>query len=246
MNPMGNKSFEKFVRSSANKMGLDVTRYRPSRTDVGRLATMLAHHDVECVLDIGANTGQFAKALRAANYARRIVSFEPLSSAHRELSAAAEHDELWTVADRVAVGDVEGEIEMHIAGNSVSSSALDMLDSHVAAAPDSSYVGAESAAVNTLDTLVARYDDVTGRMFLKIDTQGYESKVLDGAAATLQAAIGVQLELSMVPLYEHQALYGELVERMRSLGFTVWAIWPALFDPESGRMIQADATFFRS
>jgi hypothetical protein len=49
----------------------------------------------------------------------------------------------------------------------------------------------------------------------------------------------------MVPLYRQQALYGELVERMRGLGFTVWAIWPALFDPDSGRMIQADATFFR-
>ena len=242
---MGTESFEKFVRSSANRLGLDITRYRPDRTDVGRLAAMLAYHQVKCVLDIGANTGQFATALRAANYERRIISFEPLSSAHRELSVAAEQDEQWTVADRVAVGDHSGEVEIHIAGNSVSSSALDMLDSHVAAAPESSYVGSESVATDTLDTLVAQNDDAMGRMFLKIDTQGYESKVLDGATATLQAAIGVQLELSMVPLYQQQALYDDLIERVRSLGFAIWAIWPALFDPDSGRMLQADATFFR-
>lgn len=242
---MSNESFEKFVRSSANKLGLDITRYRPATTDVGRLAAMLAHHDIDCVLDIGANTGQFASALRKAGYNRRIVSFEPLSSAHVELSEAARRDDLWTVAARVAVGDRAEEIEIHIARNSVSSSVLDMLDSHLSAAPASGYVGSERVEMNTLDALLLEYGQTAARAFMKIDTQGFEWQVLDGAAATLRKAIGVQLEVSLVPLYEQQDLFDVLAERMRSLGFTLWAIWPALFDPQSGRMIQADATFFR-
>ena len=243
---MANEKLEKFVRESANKMGLDITRYRPERTDVGRLATMLAHHSVDCVLDVGANTGQFAQALRSADYARRIISFEPLSDAHRALTQAAAGDANWQIAPRSVVGDRAGETEIHVAGNSVSSSVLDMLDSHVAAAPESDYVGTEKVSMSTLDALLAEMQVEASRCFVKIDTQGYEAQVLDGAAATLRSAIGVQLEMSLVPLYDHQALYDELTERVRGLGFSVWAIWPALFDPASGRMVQADVTFFRS
>jgi FkbM family methyltransferase len=243
---VANEKLEKFVRESANKVGLDITRYRPERTDVGRLATMLAHHKVDCVLDIGANIGQFAQALRNADYSQRIISFEPLSDANRALTQAAAGDANWEVAPRCVVGDRSGETEIHIAGNSVSSSVLAMLDSHVAAAPESDYVGTEQVPMNTLDALLAEMQVDTGRCFLKIDTQGYESQVLDGAGGTLRTAIGVQLEMSLMPLYEHQALYDELVERVRGLGFGIWAIWPALFDPTSGRMVQADVTFFRN
>lgn len=242
---MSNEKLESLVRDAANRLGLDITRYRPERTDEGRLTTMLAHHKIDCVLDVGANTGQFAGALRKAGFRGKIVSFEPLSAAHSQLREAAADDPGWEVAPRVAVGDSAGEIEIHIAGNSVSSSVLGMLDSHRAAAPSSAYVGAERTAVQTLDELVAARLDPDSRVFIKIDTQGYESQVLDGATTTLSRARGVQLELSLLPLYEGQALYDELLDRVRNLGFEIWSIWPALYDPESGRMVQADATLFR-
>ncbi|MGI9220529.1 MAG: FkbM family methyltransferase [Woeseiaceae bacterium] len=242
---MANEKLEKFVRDTANSLGLDITRYRPERTEVGRLTSMLNHHEVNCVLDIGANSGQFATALRKTGYKRRIISFEPLSAAYAALIQASSPDVLWDVAPRVAVGDSAGEIDIHIAGNSVSSSLLKMLDSHVAAAPTSAYIGTERTDVRTLDDLAAQLVAADARSFLKIDTQGYEAQVLNGASETLNKVLGVQLELSLVPLYEQQVMYDELVERIRALGFEIWAIWPALFDPGTGRMVQADATFFR-
>jgi len=238
-------NFEHLIRRGANKLGLDVTRYRPAASETGRLSAMLAHHKVNLVFDIGANTGQFASSLRRSGYVGKIVSFEPLSSAHAELLRSSQRDELWEVAPRVAIGDHEGEVDIHIAGNSVSSSILGMLDSHVDAAPTSHYVGNESVPMATMDTQASRYCDADTRSFMKIDTQGYEPQVLDGAQETLGKVMGVQLELSLVPLYEHQKLFDDLVDRVRSLGFSIWALWPALFDPDSGRMVQADATFFR-
>jgi FkbM family methyltransferase len=242
---MSNDALEKLIRRAANSLGLDITRYRPATTETGRLATMLQYQRVSCVLDIGANVGQFASGLRQAGYDKRIVSFEPLSSAHDALVKAAGSDKLWEVNSRVAVGDRKGELLMHIAGNSVSSSALEMLDSHVGAAPASTYVGSETVKMDTLDDLAGAYITASDRVFIKIDTQGFEAQVLDGAPHTLEHAAGVQLEVSLVPLYAGQVLYDALLERIHDLGFSTWAIWPALFAPDSGRMLQADITCFR-
>jgi FkbM family methyltransferase len=161
------------------------------------------------------------------------------------LLRASESDARWEIAPRAAIGDHEGEVEMHIAGNSVSSSALGMLDSHAKAAPDSAYVGNERVRLAPLDTMARAYLQPETVSFLKIDTQGYEDRVLDGASELLGTICGLQLELSFVPLYEGQQLFDGLVERLRGLGFSIWAIWPGFYDPDTGRMLQVDATFFR-
>lgn len=242
---MSTSSLEYLIRQTANRLGIDIRRHRPERSDIGRLSFMLANQDINLVLDVGANTGQFAKSLRRAGYTKRLISFEPLSTAHRQLLQASRNDPQWEIAPRAAIGDHEGEIEMHIAGNSVSSSVLDMLDSHAAAAPDSAYVGTERALLSRLDTIASNYLKPGTIPFLKIDTQGYEDRVLDGATALLLKARGLHMELSLVPLYEGQKLFDDLVQRLKALGFSIWAIWPGFCDPCSGRMLQVDVTFFR-
>lgn len=238
-------SFESLIRQTANRLGIDIRRHRPETSDMGRLSLMLADQKIDLVFDVGANTGQFAKSLRKAGYTQQMVSFEPLSIAHVQLLNASRNDSKWDIAPRAAIGDRDGEIEIHIAGNSVSSSALQMLDSHTVAAPGSAYIGSESVPLSQLDTVACDYLKSGTRPFVKIDTQGYEDRVLDGATELLQKARGLQLELSFVPLYEGQKLFDDLVERLRTLGFSIWAIWPGFCDPHTGRMLQVDATFFR-
>lgn len=206
---------------------------------------MLAKHGVNVVLDVGANTGQFAQSLRAAGYRRKLVSFEPLSSAHSSLAKTSKSDPHWEIAPRVAIGGHDGEIDIHISGNSVSSSILEMLDSHSSAAYGSAYTDSERVSLATLDSVARNYLTAEAVPFLKIDTQGYEDRVLDGAKELLDRVSGLQVELSFVPLYEGQQLFDALVERLRALGFSIWAIWPGFCDPHSGRMLQVDVTFFR-
>jgi FkbM family methyltransferase len=98
---------------------------------------------IRIVLDVGANTGQFAKELRLHGYHETIISFEPLSEAHAKLEVAAHSDPLWKIAPRCAVGAKTGSVQINIAANSFSSSLLPMLDSHRDAAPGSRYVGSE-------------------------------------------------------------------------------------------------------
>lgn len=238
-------SLELLIRRTANRCGIDITRHRPQASEAGRLAAMLRHHGVNLVLDVGANVGQFAQGLRRSGYPGQLVSFEPLRQAHDQLVATAEGDPKWRVAPRVAIGDHEGEIEINVSANSVSSSILNMLDTHAGAAPASKYVASERVRLATLDTIV-RGEITAGVVpFLKIDTQGYEDRVLNGAHEVLTSAQGVQLELSFLPLYEGQELFDPLMQRLRSLGFSVWGIWPGFCDPTNGRMLQVDAVFFR-
>lgn len=239
-------SLERALQRIMRSAGLDLRRHRPEASEAGRLKTMLAHHGVDLVLDVGANAGQFAQALRGAGYEGRLVSFEPLSTAHAQLLRASQGVARWQVAPRVAIGAHEGEIEMHIAANSVSSSPLSMLDSHANAAPDSVYVSTERVRLSRLDTAARSYLQSETVPFLKIDTQGYEDKVLDGASGLLGRVSGLQLELSFVPLYEGQQLFDPLVDRLRALGFSIWGVWPGFCDPHSGRMLQVDVTFFRN
>jgi FkbM family methyltransferase len=206
---------------------------------------MLRNRSVDLVLDVGANHGQFARSLRNAGYEGRLVSFEPLSKAHAELMRVSRGDARWEVAPRAAVGDHEGETRINIAGNSLSSSVLDMLDSHRDAEPESAYVGSEPVRLARLDTLALGYLHPETVPFLKIDVQGYEDQVLSGATEVLARAQGLQLELSFVPLYSGQRLFDELTETLRALGFAIWAVSPGFCDPRSGRMLQVDAVLFR-
>jgi FkbM family methyltransferase len=197
------------------------------------------------LLDVGANVGQFAKSIRKAGYGGRIVSFEPLQDAHAKLVLESDHDDDWQVAPRVAIGAHEGEVEINVAANSFSSSILGMLPNHERVAPDSSPISVEHTPLAPLDIAARSYmreDDV---IFIKIDTQGYEDRVLQGATDILARAAGLHVELSFVPLYEGQPLFDEIVEQVLGAGFSMWNIWPGIFDPESGRMLQVDATFFR-
>jgi FkbM family methyltransferase len=206
---------------------------------------MLEEHNVDLVLDVGANVGQFAQSMRSSGYRGRLVSFEPLSSAHAQLLRNSHRDQCWQIAPRAALGDHEDEIDIRIAGNSVSSSVLAVLTSHENAAPESRFVGNERVRLTQLDSIVGEYLQADSVPFLKIDVQGYEDRVLDGAKNFLNVAIGLHLELSLVPLYEGQQLFQPLVDRLRRIGFSIWAIWPGLHDLQSGRMLQVDATFFR-
>ena len=238
-------SLESVLRRTANRCGLDITRYRPEKTESGRLASMLRHHRVQVVLDVGANVGQFALGLRRGGFTGQIISFEPLKQAHDQLVEAACKDPGWSIAPQVAIGEYEGEIDLHIASNSVSSSVLEMLDSHRSAAPESKYVTSQRVRITTLDSVALDSIGGNSQAFLKVDAQGYEDKVLNGASEVLTRVSGLQLELSFVALYEGQQLFDALMSRLQELGFVPWAIWPGLCDPVSGRMLQVDVEFFR-
>ena len=145
----------------------------------------------------------------------------------------------------MAIGAEDGEGEIHVAANSVSSSMLIMLDTHLRAAPASRYIGTERVPMRRLDSIASDYLGSCSVPFLKIDTQGYEDRILLGATKTLNRFIVVELELSLVPLYEGQRLIDDLRNYLIDNGFQLWAMWPEFVDAKNGRLLQVNATFVR-
>jgi FkbM family methyltransferase len=227
------------------KVGYDISRITPTSGPMALRKQILGSFEIDTVLDIGANSGQFAQKLRhEAGYSRRIVSFEPLSTAFELLKANAKADPAWEVFN-CAIGDSEGKREINIAGNSYSSSLLNMLPSHLKSAPQSRYVGKELIEIKTLDSLFGDLCKTARNVYMKIDTQGFESKVLHGAERSLSRIDTIELEMSLVPLYDGELLFNEMCVRMSQKGYTLYAIENEFSDPASGQLLQVEGIFHR-
>ena len=166
--------------------------YRDGRALRDTRLRLLREREVEVVLDVGANAGQYARRLRDDGYEGVIVSFEPLAEAFERLESAAIDDPKWHTM-RMALAEKPGTATIHVSANSYSSSFLPITDRCVDAAPDAAYVGTELADVATLDVLALP----PGAAMLKIDVQGTESSVLRGARELLRRVEAVEAELSL-------------------------------------------------
>jgi len=235
-----------FFKQLLRTFDLELRNFSIEKSENARFLTMLSYHDVNTIFDIGANEGQFGVNLRDFGYKGKIVSFEPLTEAREKLLKTSKNDIHWEVAPQAAIGEGNGEIEIHIAGNSESSSILKMLEAHISAAPNSRYVGNERVPLRKLDTLAPDFIDKDSVVFLKIDTQGYEEQVMNGSHELMKKIVGLQLEISLIPLYEGHSLLDEMLENLKEKGFELWGMSTVFSDPVTAQLLQIDATFFRT
>jgi FkbM family methyltransferase len=228
------------VRGVLHKVDLELTKDPYTH----RLARTLEAFDVDTILDIGANVGQYATMVRRAGYDGRIISCEPLNGAYSQLAGRAKRDDKWTVL-QTAVGREPGTTTINVSANSFSSSLRPMTDAHVTNAPGSEYISTEDVDVTTVAELVKEHSVTPGRTLLKIDTQGFEDEVLAGAGDHIGEFAAIQLELSMVELYEGQSLFDDHYALMRDHGFRLHIIEPG-FSGLTGQMMQCDGLFVRA
>lgn len=228
------------TRLAVHRAGFDIVRAEfPAR-----FVPTLQSHGIRAVLDVGANTGQFGAELRAAGFRGDILSVEPLAAPFAALSARIADDERWT-ARRVAVSDTRGTVTLNVSENSVSSSVLAIRDEQLSVEPRARVVGVEEVTATTVDDIVADAGLDPRTLLVKLDVQGYEATALAGAAAVLPDVAGVRAELSLVPLYEHQSLFTDIVELLRGHGLHPWWFERGVVDPQTQRMLQLDGVFYR-
>lgn len=233
------------VKRLALKLGVEMHWYNPAQSQNARILKQLNFHDIDTVIDVGANNGGYGKFLREGGYGGAILSFEPLADAHNQLCVAAAKSRDWHVAPRMALGAENCEVEINVAGNSTSSSMLPMQELHISVKPQSQYIGVQRVPLRRLDGVQHEVIRQGKSILLKVDTQGYEMPVLMGAGPVLDRVSGLQLELSLTPLYDGQVLYQEMINWLSNRGFELWNVIPGFVDQRSGRMLQMDGVFFR-
>ena len=236
---------KRLLKRLAQRSGFDVIRFNPRSSSVARRIKLFRHHRIDLVLDVGASTGGYGLELRGTGYQGRIVSFEPSSACLRVLQARAARDAQWDVVP-VALGDVPGQATLNLSHNRESSSLLRIRPRHTRAYPGAAYAGTETVAVERLDTVFAQHHHDGARTVLKIDTQGYEQRILAGAEASLPQIAGVQVELSLVSLYDDEPPFMDLVAYLLARGYTLMSVQPVIDDPDTGQLLQVDGLFFRA
>jgi len=232
-------SFKHLIRQGIRRWGFDVSRKKPSTQ-----ADLLTRHEIDLLLDVGAARGSFAVKMRADGYRGRVISFEPLSEYFSQIKKKAEFDGDWQVFN-MALGDEDGQKQINVANNLMSSSFLPMMDQHSLAAPQSAYVKQQVVKVVRLDSVWNKFVRSEEKVFLKIDAQGFEKKILEGGRDSLERVAGMQLELSLVPLYEGEETISSMLKYVEGLGFKPVFFENGFHDLETGHYLQADVVFFR-
>jgi FkbM family methyltransferase len=214
-----------------------------------RSERLFAHHlqiaKISRVLDIGSNSGQFAKKIRDFGYRGIIYSVEPLTSAHSQLVAHSRPDPRWIPLPRQGVGDERAFLDLHVSENSWSSSLLSVGEEHLRAAPSSRAVGDERVFINAAFDLLQA--DIMDKIeAVKIDVQGYESRVLDGYMSRLSSVRLILLEMSMVECYVGAPKMLDLDRRLvNDLGFSRISLEPSYYDEIKGIAQQFDGLYFK-
>lgn len=209
------------------------------------LGEHLRRHRISMVVDVGASTGGYAAELRSLGYKGRIASFEPRREAFQLLSHNSANDPLWH-SECIGIGEQPGSATIQISSNGDSSSLMPMLEKHLSAAPSVQTVGLEEISLQTLDEVFERLCKDERRIALKIDTQGYEMSVLRSARNCLARVTLVQVELSLVQLYEGQPLIEEVITYLRGQGFIPIWLMHGFSDPVNRHLLQVDGLFANS
>jgi FkbM family methyltransferase len=224
---------KKFLRT----LGFELIRCRP------HVVTLLCSWAIDVVIDVGANDGQYGDYIRSEGYVAKIVSFEPIAEPYRKLKAKTDRDPVWE-AIPIGLGRESKTETINVSRSSVFSSILQplpVLTDFANNAADT--IGHQHLSLSTLDSEFKKLVRTGERAFLKIDTQGYEMEVLLGACASLSNIFGIQVELSLRPLYKGEASLVEVVTFLEQKGFRMVLIEPVSYDQSRGTLLQIDCVF---
>jgi FkbM family methyltransferase len=236
---------KRWIQSVLHSLGMQASRISPLSNNAAALLSLLQEKRIDLIFDVGANIGQYAEGLVSNGYRGHIVSFEPLVDAHQRLLDKSRNNPRWEVAERCCLGNRAGSILIHKSINSQASSILPASRAHTSSFPDATSVATETVPMYRLDQLAPRYLERGTSPFLKIDVQGYEEQVLAGASEIIPNLVGLQVELSLVNMYEGQKLFAEMLTEIQKTGFELYLLTPAS-RLKTGRWLQADCVFFRS
>ena len=222
------------IRDLIRRFGFDINYFGRSK--------IFRDLNIELLIDVGANEGQYAKSIRRIGYLGKICSFEPLHDAFLKLEKASKKDPLWDVYN-YALGEDNYNSVINISSNSYSSSIMDMTDLHKSASFDSRYISKQNISIKRLDDFIENLSDNANNIFLKIDTQGFEKKVLQGSIESLRSISGIQLEVSLVELYKGEDIFIDIINFLDSLNFRVASFEPGFYNKQNGHFLQADLLF---
>jgi len=228
------------IRKAIQKTGFDLHRYRPIPNKLSYLQNL----GLRVILDVGANTGQFAKEIRKILPEAKIYSFEPIKECFEQLNESMETDKNFE-AFNFALGDKNETMKINKSSYTPSSSILEMADVHKTLFPHTKESGLEQIKVKRLDDII-NLISLEKEILIKVDVQGFEDKVITGGIETFKKARVILIENSFVELYKNQPLFDDIYEKLKSLGFVYKGGLQEKLDKKTGQILFEDSLFIKS
>lgn len=220
-------------------------KQKPHKTPEGKVVITLQNHDIDTVIDIGANIGQTGENLRKWGYKGDIISVEPLPSLQETLKEKAANDPKWIILPSLALGETNKDIEINISESSDMSSILETSDELLEALPKAKAINNVTIPMKTLDALYKELNLDGKKVFIKMDTQGYEMNILKHGEEALKQATGLRLEMSLFEVYKGETLMADIMMFLKERGFNPHMIWETYFSRKLNRQLQADGVFYK-
>jgi len=231
-------SFRKVVGNLLNRMGIWVQYI--SKTN---LSEWVAKERIATIIDVGAFDGDWMMKWRKIVPNARIFCFEPIPDAFKELQKKACSLSNLKIFN-IALGDFNGNIEMHHNFYGPSSSILEITDTHIMNYPFTSRTKKEEVKIMRLDDALEN-EVLRMNILIKVDVQGYEDKVIKGGFNTFSKAKIIIIETSFFKLYEGQPLFREIYSEMERMGFTYAGSLGDYHSKIDGSVLQQDSVFVR-
>jgi FkbM family methyltransferase len=232
------KLFKKSVKTIFRACGLDIRqtwKFLPY--------SWLRNLNITTVLDVGANTGQFALQIHALLPDAKIYSFEPLTDCYallrKNMRGIANFESF-----NVALGNANGKCSIYRNAFSPSSSLLPMQNLLKQAFPQTAHTELEEIEICRLDDM-AHTLELDGNVLIKIDVQGFEDMVIIGGQKVIERAHVIIVETTFEPLYQGQVLFDSIYSMLTSKGFEIRGCEDPLRDPGDTRILQCDSIFIR-
>jgi FkbM family methyltransferase len=211
----------------------------------GHVAAILDMYEINCVVDVGANRGQFGSLLRDAGYRGHLASFEPVPEAFAELERVAAKDPAWTPYPW-ALGREDGSLPMNVVADTLSS-LLPATSFGARRHPRLRKPTTVEVPVRRLDAIL---DEVLApvsdpRPYLKLDTQGYDLEVFAGLGDRAADFIALQSEVALLQLYEGMPRMPDALATYEAAGFEITALHPVSRDMRTGRVLEFDCVMVR-
>jgi FkbM family methyltransferase len=219
-------SLKYYTKRAIHSMGWSISRFDPDSSLGNYLSVLFAHLEINCVFDVGARYGEYGGFLRSIGYDGHIVSFEPVSTNYNRLIQETHRDNLWS-AHRCALGEIKSKMMINVADSSDFSSFLEPNEYGSVKFPGNSISRIEEVNIVRLDDIFSEVtkDISNPRVYLKMDTQGWDLMVFHGAAEHYDKILAIQSELSLIPIYKNAPRWLDTVPEFNRVGYDVSAMF---------------------
>lgn len=237
---------KRLIHSLFNYFGYDFVKSQYNNSEYTQhLLNVLAGKHIDCVIDVGANKGQYGEQLRKIGYKGYIVSFEPVTSVFDALKSKCEKDDRW-FCHKLALGDINEEKTINVYQSTVFSSFLEANAYSRKIWQSLENVTPEIVNVVKLDDVYAELVGSTGctNCMLKLDTQGYDKQAFDGSLGSLQYISALQSELSLIPVYDGMMPVYDVLQMFHDHNFYISGMYPINRD-ESLAVIEYDCVLVK-